>query len=214
MIPAIRDDEAIRRIRSGDTGSYEVLAARYHRPLHRVAFRLLRNGADAEDAVQGAHLLALTHIDQYEGRSKYLSWMISILLNQARAQMRKGSRLVNIGDSYLECLPSSARSPEQQAVDQDLEHILERAVETLPSAYQPAFRLREIEDLTTAETGRRLGLTNECVKSRLFRARNRLRKRLRQALKGPEQPRLSAGSATPLPSAGGANPLRPATPLR
>jgi RNA polymerase sigma-70 factor (ECF subfamily) len=181
MVQPISDDEAIRRVRGGDTRSYEILASRYFRPLHRIAWRFLRNNADAEDAVQRAHLLALTHIDQYAGRSGYLSWMYSIVVNEARTQMRKAWRLVNGEDAYMERLSSSMRNPEQQAFDRDFEHLLERAVETLPSAFQPVFRLREMEELSTAETGQRLGLTDACVKSRLFRARSLLRKRLKSA---------------------------------
>ena len=66
---AITDDEAIARIRSGDIASYEILATRHQRRLHAVARQFLDSEADVEDAVQGAHLLALTHLHQYAGRS-------------------------------------------------------------------------------------------------------------------------------------------------
>ena len=74
MTQQISDDEVISRVRGGDITSYEVLATRYHRPLHRIALRLVRNEADAEDVVQGAHLQAFKHIDQYQG-SGYFRWM-------------------------------------------------------------------------------------------------------------------------------------------
>jgi len=171
------DDEAICRLRSGDTRSYEVLAARYHRPLHRVARRLLRSEADAEDVVQGAHILALTHIDDFRG-SGYFRWMYSIVVNEARTHMRKRKRVTSFDEAGAERVSSSLLNPEQQAVDRDVEQILERAVKCLPAEYQPVFRLREMEDLTTAETADRLGLSNGCVKTRLFRAKNIIRRRL------------------------------------
>jgi RNA polymerase sigma-70 factor (ECF subfamily) len=178
MVHELSDDEAVWRVQSGDTRSYEVLAARYDRILHRVARRLLRSEADADDVVQRAHLLALLHIDQYRGFG-YFRWMYSIIVNEAHTQMRKGRHLTTIDDSCTRWLSSSIRNPEQQAVDQDVEQILERAVKSLPPAYQPVFRLREMEDLTTAETGERLGLTDACVKTRLFRAKNILRRTLK-----------------------------------
>ena len=179
MIQEISDDEAVWRVRSGDTCSYEVLAARYDRSLHRAARRLLHSEADADDVVQRAHLLAFSRIDQYRGPG-YFRWMYSIVMNEAYTQMRMTRRFTNMDDAYTERLSSSMRNPEQQAVDRDVERILNRAVESLPSGYQPVFRLREMEDLTTAETGERLGLTDACVKVRLFRAKNMLRKALKQ----------------------------------
>lgn len=182
MLQAISDDEAIWRVRSGDTRSYEVLEARYHRKLQRVAQRLLRSEADAEDTVQAAHLSALTHIDQYRG-SGYFRWMYSIVLNEARTQMRKGKRIVNGGDTRAGWLPSSAPTPEQAALNKNVEDILDHALANLPPHYQAVFRSREMDELTTAETSERLGLTDACVKIRLFRAKDILRKRLGQVLK-------------------------------
>jgi RNA polymerase sigma-70 factor (ECF subfamily) len=187
MLPAISDDEVICRVRNGDLRSYELLATRYRWPLHRVACRLLRSDPDAEDAVQGAHLLALTHIDQYRGAG-YFPWMCSIVVNEALTQMRKRRRFVEIDDIKAERLLSRVRSPEQEAIEQNAENILEQAVQALPAAYQPVFRFREMQELTTAETGKRLGLSGACVKSRLFRAKKLLRKRLQHALEGAAGP--------------------------
>lgn len=193
MLQTISDEEVICRIRNGDTRSYEVLATRYHRTLHRVARRLLSSEADAEDAVQGAHLHALTRIDQYAGAG-YFRWMYSIVVNEALTQMRKRRRFVDIGEFHAERLSSRLRSPEEQAIEQNAEDVLEQAVQMLPVPYQPVFRFREIEDLTTAETGKRLGLSEACVKSRLFRAKKMVRNRLRETLqvRAPELPSLLA----------------------
>ena len=183
MLTAITDDEAIGRVRSGDKNSYGVLAARYDVRLRQVAKRLLRSDADAEDAVQGAHVSALTHIDQYAGTSGYFAWMYSIVVNEALTQIRKRKRLIAIDDAAAGQISSPLPDPEERTVDQDFEYILECAVTRLPPSYQPVFRLREMEDLSTAETGERLGLSEACVKTRLFRARDILRKRLRPVLK-------------------------------
>jgi RNA polymerase sigma-70 factor (ECF subfamily) len=188
MNTAITDEEAIGRVRRGETQSYEVLATRYHRRLYRLAQKFLRSEADAEDAVQGAHLLALRHIDQYAGRSSYLTWMSSITVNEALSQMRQKKGVVETGEEQIGLLRSPMRDPEQQAIDRDFDGILAAALERLPPAYGEVFRLREMETLSTAETGERLGLTEACVKTRLVRARGLLRKRITRTLKSAELP--------------------------
>ena len=191
MNAAITDEEAIGRVRMGETSSYGVLATRYHRRLYRLAQKFLRSEADAEDAVQGAHLLALRHIDQYAGRSSYLTWMSSITVNEALSQMRRKKGIVETGEEQIGSIRSPARNPEQQAIDRQFDGILAAALERLPPAYGKVFRLREMETLSTAETGERLGLTEACVKTRLVRAKGLLRRRIQRTLKSAELPRYA-----------------------
>ncbi len=199
MERGINDDEVIGRIRNGDTESYNVLATRYHRRLQRLAQKYLRNEADAEDAVQRAHLLAIRHIDQYAGRSGYFAWMSSIVVNEALTQIRRTRNVEWADDTKLMRLSSPMRSPERQAVDRDTLRVIRTALEGLPPAYGPVFRLREMEELSTAETGERLGLTEECVKSRLFRAKGMLRTRLRPFFKGASLLRHASNPGVPTP---------------
>ena len=202
MVHQISDDEVVWRVRSGDTESYEVLATRYHAQLCRVARRMLRSEADAEDAVQGAHLQALTHLHQYSGGSNFFRWMYSIVVNEARMQMRRGWRTAKTGDAYKASLASRVRGPEQQAIDRDVEDILERALESLPDDYKPVFRGREMEELSTAETGERLGLTDACVKTRLFRARKLMRTKLKEILSDADLERPARDHAVTAPYSG------------
>jgi RNA polymerase sigma-70 factor (ECF subfamily) len=148
MNAAITDEEAIGRVMRGETSSYEVLATRYHQRLHRLAQKFLHSEADADDAVQGAHLLALRHIDQYAGRSSYLTWMSSITVNVALGQMRQRKGVVEAGEEQVRSLRSPMRDPEQQAIDRQMDGILAAALERLPPAYGKVFRLREMETLT------------------------------------------------------------------
>ncbi len=178
----IADQEAIGLIREGDFESYEVLVSRYQQRLHRVARRVVRNDADAEDVVQGAHLLALKHLDQYAGRSGFFSWMSSITTNQALTQIRRNRGILTAGDGHFEHMVSPGRNPEEQAIDRNISGILSKALESLPGAYRSVFQLRAMESLSTAETGERLGLTEACVKTRLLRARALLRRRLSKKL--------------------------------
>ena len=190
MNDLISDQEAVGRARAGDLASYEVLASRYQQRLQRVALRFLRNEADAEDAVQRAHLLALKHLDQYAGRSSFFGWMSSITANEALTHLRRNRGGAMAGDGAFEHMASPERDPEQQAIDQDINVIVSSALESLPDAYRTVFRLREMESLSTAETGEHLGLTEACVKTRLLRARTLLRKRLSQKLGHADLPGL------------------------
>jgi RNA polymerase sigma-70 factor (ECF subfamily) len=184
MNNAISDDELVRRVRSGDTGAYGGLALRYHRRLRLLAQRFMKHGDEAEDAVQGAHVLALRHIHQYSGQSTYLSWMSAITVNECFTQIRKRKTAANpAGDEEIETVRSSARDPEGQAIDNDFDGMLRGAMAHLPEAYGVVFQLREMESLSTAETGERLGLTEGCVKTRLLRARLMLRQTLAPAMR-------------------------------
>jgi len=199
MNAAITDEEAIGRVRRGDTASYEVLATRYHRRLYRLAQKFLRSEADAEDAVQGAHLLALRHIGQYAGRSSYITWMSSITVNEALSQMRRRRGVVETGEEEVGSIRSAMRDPEQEAIDRDFDGILAAALKRLPPAYGEVFRLREMETLSTAETGERLGLTEACVKTRLVRAKDLLRRKLTRTFRSAEPSRYARnpGMANP-----------------
>jgi RNA polymerase sigma-70 factor (ECF subfamily) len=201
MNVVITDEEAIGRVRGGETSSYEVLATRYQGRLYRLAQKFLHSEADAEDAVQGAHLLALRNIGQYEGRSSYLTWMSSITINQALSQMRRKKGDVELDEEQMGSMCSPKRDPEQQAIDRDFDGILTVALESLPSAYSEVFRLREMETLSTAETGERLGLSEGCVKTRLVRARGLLRRRLTQKMGSADLSRDAHNSGLANPGA-------------
>jgi RNA polymerase sigma-70 factor (ECF subfamily) len=205
MNQAITDEEAIGRVRDGDITSYGVLATRYHQRLCRVALRVLRNEADAEDAVQGAHLLALTHFDQYAGRSGYFGWMSAITVNQALTQKRRSKGGMAAGEDEIDTLPSPLEDPERQVMEEDLNGHVRVALASLPPAYRAVFQLRDLESMSTAETGERLGLTKACVKTRLVRARSLLRRRLTQTLKSADPFRCARtyGTSVPVPELAG-----------
>ena len=178
MQERISDEEAVNRVKEGDPDSYAILVNRHQARLQRLARRLLRNDADAEDAVQNAHLLALQHLDQFAGRASFVSWMSSITVNEALTQMRRRKNCLVSCDDFVEILRSPDRSPEQNAVAREAGHVLGAALNRLPETYRMVFYLREVRDLSTNETGARLGLSTACVKTRLLRARIMMRKNL------------------------------------
>jgi RNA polymerase sigma-70 factor (ECF subfamily) len=178
---AISDDEVLRRLRSGETGMYQVFMDRYHRRVFSMLRGILHNDAEAEDAAQDAHLRALTRLDQFDGRSSFYTWLARIAINEALARMRSASRhtvLAVSDDNRGLTLVSGHRNPEQQAFDTEVERAFERAIESLPEAYRMVFRLRAIDEASTAETADRLSISDQCVKTRLQRARALLRRKL------------------------------------
>ncbi len=178
MHERISDEEAVNRVRGGDSDSYAILVDRHQARLQRLARRFLRNDADAEDAVQNAHLLALQHLDQFAGRASFVSWMSSITVNEALTQMRRRKNCLVSCEDFVEILRSPDRTPEQNAVTSEVGEVIQKALKKLPETYRMVFYLREVRDLSTSETGARLGLSAACVKTRLLRARSMMRKSL------------------------------------
>lgn len=180
----ISDEEAVNRVRGGDSGAYEILVNRHQGRLRRLALGFLRNEADAEDAVQEAHLLALQHLDQFAGRSTFLSWISTITVNQALTHIRRAKGSFVSCEDLLEPLRCPALNPERQAMGRELGLVVRGALRTLPVTYRTVFQLREVQNLSTAETGERLGLKAACVKTRLLRARVMMRKSVSARLGG------------------------------
>ena len=178
----ISDDRAADRVLKERGDFCEVLAGRDLKRLYGLANSILRNHADAEDAVQSALLLAFVHSDQYSGQSTYLRWMSSITINQAISQVRRSKLRPTTPLAQPERLPAATRSPEEQAMIRESMGMLDTALDQLPAEYASVFRMRELEWLSERETGARLGITPGCVKIRLFRARALLRQKISAAM--------------------------------
>lgn len=178
------DEHLVERLRSGELAAYSILMGRHSRRLHSVAKRILRSQSEAEDAVQQAHLRVLERIDQFAGRSSFLTWLTRIVMNEALMR-RRGQRPSVALDSPAPSgaagviLISSARDPEQEALQQELRRILHSAMGALPEKYRVVFRMREIDEVDAQTVAVRLGISHECVKTRLHRAKVLLRRRLR-----------------------------------
>ena len=182
----ICDTELLNRARDGETACYGALVTRHHHRLYRAAHKILRNEADAEDAIQEAYLHSFRHLDQFQGRSAVITWLTSIAVNEAFTFVRRRLPWNSLdapgpvaGDRNLvEFLAAHVRDPEQQAVSREMETGIRTAVAALPQEYCAVFRLREIEGLTTKEAAACLGITKSCLKTRLSRARSLLRTHL------------------------------------
>src|SRR5438128_103240 len=183
---ALSDMEIVARIRGGDGALFEILMRRHNQRVYRVVRAVVKDEADVEDVMQQAYINAFTHLHQFEERSQFSTWLIRIALHEAfsrRRKMRMPESAVRIRfdlddtrGELMDTLRSPQADPERQAYAQELRRVLEAAVDTLPEGYRTVFMLRDIEGLSTSETGEGLGLGEEAVKTRLHRARAMIRR--------------------------------------
>jgi RNA polymerase sigma-70 factor (ECF subfamily) len=179
---ALSDDDVIARVRGGDQPLFEIVMRRYNQRLFRAARAILRDDADAEDAVQQAYLAAYTHLDQFAGTARFSTWLTRIAIREAlgklRSRKRRGEVEFDGGAEETMMKDPPDDSPERHAQRRELGGILEAAVDALPEIYRVVFMMREVEQLSTQETADVLELSEEAVKVRLHRARGMLRDRL------------------------------------
>ena len=186
VVPSsLTDAEIVQRVRAGDRGLFEILMRRHNQRVYRAARAVVKDERDVEDVMQQAYVNAFTHLHQFEGRSQFSTWLTRIALNEAfgRRQKRRveltamaASGVDELSGESMERITSPQPDPEHQAYAQELRHVLEDAVDALPEAYRTVFMLRDVEGLSTAETGEGLGLGDEAVKTRLHRARAMIRR--------------------------------------
>jgi RNA polymerase sigma-70 factor (ECF subfamily) len=176
------DEEVVRKVIEGEPALYEILMRRYNQRLFRVTRSIVTNDSEAEDIVQDAWVRAYEHLNQFEGRAKFSTWLTKIAIYEAYARVRRVDYQKVDSISGLEGqgveVWATERNPEQQIYDGELKMVLEKAFDALPDDYRSVFMLREIEGLSTAETAQCLDISEENVKVRLYRARTVLQREL------------------------------------
>jgi len=193
-VPAEENDELdlVARSRQGDAAAFSVLVRRYEGKIFRLAMNITQNREDAEDVLQEAFFKAYEHLDQFQGNSKFYTWIVRIAVNQAlmKLRKRKSDRAVSLDeqidtgeDTVVREIAAWDPDPEQQYSQEELHKILNQAVLDLAPIYRTVFTLRDIDGLSTEETAEALDLSVPAVKSRLLRARLQLRDKLTRFFK-------------------------------
>ena len=174
------DEEVVARVCAGDTQEFEILMRRYNQRLFRAARSILRNDADAEEAVQQAYLNAYRHLAQFEGRARFSTWLTRIAVHEALARRRRerDKSAASDEEGHVNNVASATPDPERQAYVVQVGALLEAALAELPDGYRRVFMLREVEGLNTAETAQHLHLSEGTVKTRLHRAKDLLQRKL------------------------------------
>jgi RNA polymerase sigma-70 factor (ECF subfamily) len=177
----ISDEAVIARVRAGHTDLFEIIMRRYNQRLYRVTRSIVRDDAEAEDVVQDAYVRAYTHLAQYAGEAKFSTWLTRIAVNEGLRRLRKRGRADDI-ERMASTTPLAAEGPEKHVSDRQVGQIMESAIERLPSVYRSVVMLRDVEDLSTAETAACLGIPLATVKTRLHRGHALLRESLSSTL--------------------------------
>ncbi len=188
------DDEAaiVAQARLGDAKAFSELLRRYEGKIFRLALHITQNREDAEDVLQEAFLKAYEHLDQFQGQSKFYTWIVRIAVNQAlmKLRKRKTDRSVSLDETIDTGEDTVAReiaawdeNPEQQYSREEINQILSSAIDGLAPIYRAVFVLRDVDELSTEETAEALDLSIPAVKSRLLRARLQLRDKLTRYFK-------------------------------
>src|SRR6202158_2793692 len=177
----------VQAAKNGDVSAFEELVRRYDRNVFRIAQHITQNREDAEDVVQDAFLKAYTNLSQFQGQSKFYTWLVRIAVNEALMKLRprRPERMVLLDEDVNTEENSVPRevadwspNPEQQYNQAELKEILSKTIQGLPPSFRTVFVLRDVEGLSTEETAAALELSVPAVKSRLLRARLQLRERL------------------------------------
>src|SRR6202163_2159011 len=188
-----REDEhlLVAAAKSGDAAAFEELVNRYERKIFRLTMNITRNREDAEDSMQDAFMKAYSHLGSFQEDSRFYTWLVRIAANEALMRLRK--RRPNqfsldepvAGDEDL--MPREIAdwgpSPEQRYAQTEMHEILSEVIDKLEPDFRVVFVLRDIEELSTEETAKTLGISVPAVKSRLLRARLALREKLTRQFK-------------------------------
>ena len=190
--PPSEESLLVEAARAGDIAAFESLVRRYDRNVFRIAQHITQNREDAEDVVQDAFLKAYQNLGQFQGQSKFYTWLVRIAVNEAlmRLRRRRPERIVSIDedvkteeDSMPREIADWSPNPEQLYTQSELKEILGKTIQGLPPGFRTVFVLRDVEGLSTEETAAALDLSVPAVKSRLLRARLQLRERLNKYFK-------------------------------
>jgi RNA polymerase sigma-70 factor, ECF subfamily len=196
------EDGLLARARGGDAAAFGKLVIPHRDAILRLTQRILRNREDAEDAVQTAFLDALRHLGDFQGRSRFSSWLTRIAMNAAFMRLRAARRRTETSiDQMAEReapvsfhLVETRLNPEQQCSAKEDRILLGKAIDRLEPVYAEVLHMHHLQDLSAKEAARILGVPVGTVKARLHRARSRLARHMRSMLARRRKPvRVQSG---------------------
>jgi RNA polymerase sigma-70 factor, ECF subfamily len=188
----LSEEKLIRAGQRGDQQAMEALFRRYQRPLFQTALRVLGNTEDAEDALQDGLLSAYRNLRRFEGRSQFSTWLTRIVINAAlmRRRSAKARPAVSLDETpredelpVVERFADDGLNPEQVFAGTELREMISENLDELSPLLRTAFVLREVQGYSTGEAAKKLGVTENTLKARLWRARHQLAERLGRRLR-------------------------------
>jgi RNA polymerase sigma-70 factor (ECF subfamily) len=185
--PEICDLDAVAEVAGGNREMFEVIVRRHNPRLFRVGMAYLGSHAQAEDAMQNAYLKAFLNLGSFQRGAAFGTWLTRIMINECLMALRR-RRLVSAAADKVPAAELDTETP--GAADtmtlKEMKALLEKAIAALPQNYRVVYMLREVQQLSTAETAACLGLSVDTVKVRLLRARDRLKTELLKSAAGAE----------------------------
>jgi RNA polymerase sigma-70 factor (ECF subfamily) len=191
----LTDIELARAIEGEDRDALRHLMRRHNQMLYRTARSILKDDAEAEDALQEAYIRAYQRIGGYRGEAKVSTWLARIVVNQSLAMLRRRKRasefittesaLTGEPMGFADSVEARVDDPERMAMRGDVRRLLEKTIDDLPPPLRIVFMLRAVEDMTVDETAEALDIPAATVRTRLFRARGRLRETLGREIDVP-----------------------------
>jgi RNA polymerase sigma-70 factor, ECF subfamily len=187
------EDDLVARARERDEFAIRTLIQRHNQRLYRIARGILRDDAEAEDAMQEGYLKAFSHLDDFEGNAAIGTWLCRIVINEALSRLRQRRPTVewnsmeDAGMLSAEIIRFSTETrpdPERAAAQRQIRGLLEQAIDRLPDDFRIVLIARVVEEMSVQETATMLGIRPETVKTRLHRARLALRRTI-EAQIGP-----------------------------
>jgi RNA polymerase sigma-70 factor (ECF subfamily) len=181
-LATLADSTLIKLSLAGQTECFTVLIDRHKSTVRRRIASMVQNQADADDLLQEALLKVWHHLPTFRSESSFRTWMTRVAINEVlQAYRREKCRPICLAASDVDALASHEESPYQAAARLEITRAVRRAVERLPTKYSKVLILRDLEQLSTQQTVRCLRSNIPTVKSRLFRARQRLLAALRRS---------------------------------
>ena len=173
-----------------DTRAFEEIMRKHNRMLFRTARAILRDDAEAEDALQEAYVHAFRSMDTFRAESKLSTWLARIVANEALMRLRKHARRAEIvpiepsASAAMEQVTDTNmdNAPDSSAERKQMRGLLEAQIDALPDLYRTVFMLRAVEELSVEETAAVLDLPPATIRTRFFRARSLLREALAQKM--------------------------------
>ncbi len=189
---ALDDHALVELVRGGQREAFRPIMQRCNQRLFRVARAVLGEDSEAEDVLQESYMRAYNKLDSFRGDSTLLTWLTSIVLNEARGRLRKRHTMVGLeqvdaaSDDTHQIIqfPSKfgSEDPAVSAARSQIRHLLEHAIDELPESFRTVYMMREVEECSIEETATLLAIKPETVKTRLHRARRLLRASLQGQL--------------------------------
>jgi RNA polymerase sigma-70 factor (ECF subfamily) len=180
--------EIIEKAKKGDKKALTELVKRYEQTVFNFAFKICRNREKAEHTMQETFMSMVKSISQFSGNSKLSTWLYTVVSNHclmlARSQKKYDYTSLDDDDTYLDeaHIADWKVTPDKVTENNELKDMLDDAIQKLPYDYRIVFLLRDVEGLSTEETGNIMKLSIPAVKSRLHRARAFLRNELDKSL--------------------------------